>query len=110
VDDLVEELVDRFGDIPLPVQRLCRVARIRILAGNIRIKNIAAQSGHFKIQFSQGHLLTGDRLVKIGQEYRNRVKFSAQGEIFEIKLRAPGSEDNPEYYLEELESFIRELA
>jgi len=110
VDDLAEELVDRFGDIPLPVQRLCRVARIRILAGNIRIKNIAAQTGHFKIQFAPGHPLTGDQLVKISNSYRNRVKFSAQGEDFEIKLRAPGSEDNPEFYLEELENFIRELA
>ncbi|MFZ5642741.1 MAG: transcription-repair coupling factor [Bacillota bacterium] len=110
LEDLAEEMVDRFGDLPLPVQRLLRVARIRTLAGRIRIKNIAGQPGFYRLQFAPGHPLTGDKLVRIGQDYRNRVKFSAQGEDFEIRLKSPGYEENPEYYLEELELFIKELA
>ncbi|MCL6610445.1 MAG: transcription-repair coupling factor [Peptococcaceae bacterium] len=110
LDDLAEELEDRFGDAPLPVRRLLRVARIRTLAGRIRIKNISEQSGFFKLQFAPGHPLTGEKLVKISKEYRNRVKFANLGEEFEIRLRAPGAEENPEYYLEELEGFIGELA
>jgi len=109
LDDLAEEMVDRFGDMPLPVQMLLRVARIKALAGKIRIRNIAGQPGFYRLQFAPGHPLTGDKLVKIGQEYRNRVKFSNLGEDFEIRLRSPG-ENNQEYYLEELEDFIKELA
>ncbi|MCL6477990.1 MAG: transcription-repair coupling factor [Peptococcaceae bacterium] len=110
LEDLAEELEDRFGAMPLPVHRLIRLARIKTLASRIRIKNIAEQSGFFRLQFSPGHPLTGEKLVKIGQEYKKRVKFAAQGDEFEIRLRAPGSADNPEYYLEELENFIRNLA
>ncbi|MCL5934980.1 MAG: transcription-repair coupling factor, partial [Firmicutes bacterium] len=110
LDDLAGELKDRFGAIPLQVQRLLRVARLKTLAGRIRIKNISEQSGFFRMQFAPGHPLTGEKLVKIGQQYRSRVKFANQGEEFEIRLRAPGSGDNPEYYMEELESFVRELA
>ncbi|MFZ5646224.1 MAG: transcription-repair coupling factor [Bacillota bacterium] len=109
IEDLAEEMVDRFGDVPAPVERLLRVARIRIVAGNLRIKNIAEQSGYFRLQFAPGHPLTGDTLVKIGQEYKNRVKFSTQGDDFEIKLRAPVLENGTEHYLEVLEGFIREL-
>ncbi|MFZ5650588.1 MAG: transcription-repair coupling factor [Bacillota bacterium] len=110
IDDLAEEMVDRFGDVPPPVESLLRVARIRIIAGSLRIRNIAGQSGYFRLQFAPGHPLTGDRLVKIGQEYKNRVKFSAQGDDFEIKLRAPSLEDGVEHYLEVLEGFVRELS
>ncbi|MHB8156848.1 MAG: transcription-repair coupling factor, partial [Desulfocucumaceae bacterium] len=110
LDDLADEMTDRFGDMPLPVQRLLRVARIKTLAGKIRIKNIAGQAGFFRLQFAPGHTLTGDRLVKIGQAYKNRVKFSVQGDDFEIRLKSPGPEDDPEYYLGELEQFIKELA
>ncbi len=110
LDDLAEELVDRFGDMPLPVRRLFRVARIKTLAGRIRIRNISEQSGFFRLLFAPGHLLTPEKLVNVGHQYKNRVKFANQGEDFEIRLRAPHSEDNPEYYMEELEDFIRELA
>ncbi len=109
LDDMAEELVDRFGDMPDPVQRLLRVARIKIMAGKIKIKSIAEQNGFFRLQFAPSHSLTGESLVKISEEYRNRVKFSTQGEDFEIRLRAPGS-DNPEYYMEVLETFIRDLS
>jgi transcription-repair coupling factor (superfamily II helicase) len=110
LEDLAEEMVDRFGDLPMPVQRLLRVAKIKTLAGKIRIKNIAGQQGFYRLQFAPGHPLTGDKLVHIGQSYKNRVKFSTQGDDFEIRLKSPGPDSNPEHYLEELEDFIKELA
>ncbi|MFZ5595736.1 MAG: transcription-repair coupling factor [Bacillota bacterium] len=109
LDDLAGELADRFGPVPLPVERLLRVARIKALASALRIKNIAGQQGFFRLQFAPGHPLTGEKLVKIGQSHKSRVKFSAQGDDFEIRLRAP-SGDDPEYYLDQLEGFVRDLA
>ena len=110
LEDLSGELEDRFGDLPQPVQRLIMVARVKTMAGKLRVKNISELSGFFRLQFASGHPLTGEKLVKIGQEYRNRVKFNNQGEEFEIRLRAPQSEENQDYYLGELEDFIKNLA
>lgn len=110
VGDMEEEMVDRFGDPPAPVRSLLKVASLKIAAGRLRVKALASQPGLYKIQFAPGHSLTGETLVKLVQNYKNRVKFNDLGEEFEIKLKAPNYEENPDYYLEQLEDFIRELA
>ncbi len=109
LEELTEELEDRFGDPPPPVQRLLKTARIRLLAGKLRIKNISEQSGSLKLQLVAGHNLTGEKLISISNQYKNRVKFVDQGDIFEIRLRSPRDQGNYKVYLGELEEFVTEL-
>jgi len=92
LSDLEEELVDRFGDLPEPVQNLLSVAGVRVLAGRMRVKTISLMPGQFRLLFGAGHLLTGEALVEAGKKYQNRVKFSSSGEDFEIKLRLAGAD------------------
>jgi transcription-repair coupling factor (superfamily II helicase) len=110
VGDMEEEMVDRFGDLPAPARNLLRVAIIKIIAGKQRLRALAGQPGYYKLQFAPGHGLTGETLIKMAQMYKNRIKFNDLGGEFEIKLKAPGHEDNPEHYLEVLEDFLQELA
>lgn len=110
VGDMEDELVDRFGDLPIAVRNLLRVAQLKVLAGKLRVRSLAGKAGHFKLQFANGHNLTGEILVRVGHKYRNRVKFSNQGDEFEIRVKAPGYQDNPDYYLDELETLLKELA
>lgn len=110
VSELEEELVDRFGDPPVPVQTLLSISRIRVLAGSLRIKAISIQNGFYRFQFAPGHVLTGEKLVAIGESYKQKVKFTNAAEDFEIKLKAGRwVEEDSRNCLEELETFLGEL-
>ena len=110
IDDVEEEMVDRFGDLPKPAKTLLRIASIKIAAGRLGVKALAGQAGYLKFQFREGHGLTGEKLVEIAQIYKNRLKFNHQGNDFEIKLKAPDLEKKMDNYLETLERFLQNLA
>lgn len=109
VQDLEEELVDRFGDLPGPVENLLRVARIRVMAGNLKVKSVGRQQGFYRLVFTPGHNLTGEKLVAVGERYRNRVKFSNAEHEFEIRLKFREAGRSPEEQLVDLERFLEYL-
>ncbi len=103
LSDLAEELVDRFGDLPVPVQNLLAVGKVKILAGQLKVKTISHPPGQFRLLFAPGHPLTGESLVAAGREYRNMLKFNNAESEFEIKLRVTGEGDD---LLSKLERFL----
>ncbi|OAT80790.1 transcription-repair coupling factor [Desulfotomaculum copahuensis] len=109
VAELADELLDRFGDPPPPVQTLLVVARLRALAGSLGVRAISAQPGAFRLQFAPGHALTGEALVRVGKHYANRVKFSNTDGEFEIRLKTRSTAAEPLAYLDGLEDFLRDL-
>ncbi len=112
LSELADELVDRFGDLPGAVQSLLAVARVRVLAGRLKIKNINLLPGQLRLLFAPDHALTGEDLVALSGEYRNLVKFNNLGHEFEIKLRvARTGADRPVTpgLLEMLERFLMKL-
>lgn len=110
IPDMEDELVDRYGDLPAPVNNLLAVARIRVLAGKLNIKSISLVSNQLRLLLHPGQTLAGEDLVAAGSHYPNRVKYSVAGEEFEIKLRLPGKgQVETNYLLEELEAFLNIL-
>jgi transcription-repair coupling factor (superfamily II helicase) len=110
IPDLEDELVDRFGDLPGPVVNLLAVAKIRVLAGWLKIKSINLLPGQFRLLFAAGHPLVGEDLVAAGRQYQNRVKYSNAGDEFEIKLRLAGNgRCESSFLLEQLEAFLNIL-
>lgn len=108
--DLEEELVDRFGDLPDPVLNLLAVAKVRVLAGRLKIKTISLLPGQFRLLFGSVHPLTGETLVEVGRQYHNKVKFVTAGDDFEIKLRAAGGGNiDSRTLLSQLEDFLNIL-
>lgn len=57
IRDVQEELIDRFGPIPPPVERLVDLARLRIRAGAAGITSIAEREGEVYIRPVTGTLL-----------------------------------------------------
>lgn len=109
--DLGEEMADRFGDPPEPVLNLIAVAKVRVLASRLRIKNVSLLPGQFRLLFGPAHPLTGESLVEVSRHYHNRVKFINTGEDFEIKLRIAGSgHAESRFLLLQLEDFLNTLA
>lgn len=107
--ELEDELVDRFGDLPEPVQNLLAVAKVRTMAGSLKIRTISLMPGQFRLVFSPGHPLTGEDLVAAGRRYQNRIKFVDAGDEFEIKYRFTGEQGDSKFLLRQLEDFLTGL-
>ncbi|KAF1085830.1 Transcription-repair-coupling factor [Sporotomaculum syntrophicum] len=110
ISDLEEELIDRFGDLPNSVQNLLKISQIRVLAGYLKIKLVNKQQGFYRLTFAPGHTLTGEKLVKVGEYYRNKVKFSNTDSEFEIRYKIREAGRSPAQQLDELENLLKVLA
>ena len=94
-DDLVDELIDRYGEPPRPVNNLISVALLRSVAAQCRISDIAQKGDRLVFTLDEFHLEPFSALC--GQEkYRKRLllmpgdtpRFSLQLARGEDPLRA----------------------
>ncbi|HZK19057.1 MAG TPA: transcription-repair coupling factor, partial [Clostridia bacterium] len=109
VEELKDELLDRYGDLPGEVLNLLQVARVKTLGKILKIKSITRSGNYYKFTFDQGHELSPDNLVKLGEEYADAVKFKA-GEDFTIMLIARTGELETLFSLERIEAFLGKMA
>ena len=80
--ELVDELIDRFGDVPREVENLLDVSFIRRLASKNGIYNIIQRGSDIFIQFNlEGNPTIGVELVHyLSGEYGRRLKFDLSTE------------------------------
>lgn len=94
VDDIEDELVDRFGDIPLETYNLLKIARLKVLALNSRINGIEQKGQMITLSFYQDPGLTGSQLMDLAQRFRRRLSFSADKNLkIKINIAWLGQED-----------------
>ncbi|MCJ7492583.1 MAG: transcription-repair coupling factor, partial [Dehalococcoidia bacterium] len=61
-DDMAQELRDRFGPLPEPVQTLLYVVRLRALARETGVQSIQTEDGQIVLRMTHGHRLPQERL------------------------------------------------
>jgi len=110
VQNLAEEVEERFGNLPLVVENLFLVARLRILASGLGIKTITYQVGYYRMQFCRQHFLSGEVLVALSRDYQNQLRFNNLNEEFEMRLKIKKTSDSPDNCLTELKDFIYRLS
>lgn len=84
VDDLADELYDRFGDIPQEVLNLLEISRIKVYAYMYHLESIIQKDKEvtIKIHPDQNQLVDGYKLFKIANEFdHNRIKLSSGYQI-----------------------------
>ncbi|WP_066634305.1 transcription-repair coupling factor [Desulfolucanica intricata] len=109
LSELEDELIDRFGDLPEAVVNLLVVARIKTYARNLKIKGVSRLNGFYRLQFAQGHNLTGEKLVKLSERMAGKVRFSNVDGEFEIRLKSIHQENETRTSLSRLEDFLHKL-
>ncbi|SFJ35547.1 transcription-repair coupling factor (superfamily II helicase) [Thermoflavimicrobium dichotomicum] len=79
VKELEEEIEDRFGNLPEPVQSLLLVAKIRAYAIKYHVENIEQKGTDIILKFSpeQTERMDGSKLFKIAQQFPGRIRFSS---------------------------------
>lgn len=72
---LVEDLIDRYGDIPLMVDNLMYVSLIKSLADQLGFYEIREVKNEIKISYEDRNKFTFEELSKINEDYHNEISF-----------------------------------
>lgn len=105
VDDLEDEIQDRFGDLPQAVRNLLDIARVRVLCKELFVTNAGVQGDNIYLKFAAEHHLPGTILVALGHKMPGLTFTAAQ--ILEIKQKV--GRKTPEEKLKGLKLLLLEI-
>ncbi|HHW06866.1 MAG TPA: transcription-repair coupling factor [Clostridia bacterium] len=106
VDEVDEELFDRFGELPPPARHLLRIATLRVMATELGIKRIGQTAQEVIIEASPAFPLKGEKLILLAQAFPRKLSFSTAGGLT-IKFKT--GELQEEGLLEGLERLLNEM-
>src|SRR5699024_10389483 len=109
-EEMIDELIDRFGDVPKEVDNLMNISYIKHLAGESYITNIEQKGNKIILEFKSHSYITPDLVSTLSKGYGRRIifdlsykpifKFIARKDII-LSLRE---------LIEEINSFINKEA
>ncbi|MCR5743707.1 MAG: transcription-repair coupling factor [Lachnospiraceae bacterium] len=80
-EDIVDELVDRFGDVPEPVMNLLDVALLRATATKAGALTVRADDHMGSVTFSPDASIDPDKLKALMDKYRGDLRISAGSKV-----------------------------
>lgn len=80
--EIIEELNDRFGDLPSETERLLRIARIKVWAKKVGVESIKAKHKIITIDISEDGTakLDGGKIVSESMQFGRAVGFKLEGQ------------------------------
>jgi len=69
VDEIIDEMLDRFGDVPRETLNLIRISRIRSLAEDLSVVRIYEQQDKVFVSFAEKNPLSGYALLKVNDVF-----------------------------------------
>ncbi len=101
LDELAEELRDRYGPLPETVENLLLLGKLKLLAKRLRIAAISQKQGFVELRFGEQPPLSGEALIRLCQEWP-AISFSekkinqedgGQAKAFFMKVKTPGEQE-----------------
>lgn len=79
IQNIIDEIIDRFGNMPLELENLIAIARIKYLAKRLKISKIASKKTAvvFTFEPNQKELEIDKLISELIKRYSNKIKFSA---------------------------------
>ena len=88
--DIKDELIDRYGDIPMETNQLIEIAYIKNLAAQLGFSSIKQKEEAVLLNFAQHSQLPLDKIVELVNQWKGKLLFSAGKNL--ICLSAPKNE------------------
>lgn len=99
-DDLLDELIDRFGNPPPEVEMLWRIASLRGLCRLMGVRGINVRQGSIRITFAPKANVEPEALMKLLNAHKQHMSFK-NGEEPQLLYRTTGMKREPLDWLEE---------
>ncbi len=81
-DDMRDELLDRFGAIPVSVENLLRIALIRVAAHRLYMTELKGKNERIVFTFRPDAPIAPERIPEFMRPYGDRLRFTAYGNPF----------------------------
>ena len=110
-DDMRDELLDRFGEIPKSVDNLLRIALIRVAAHSLYITEIRGKNERILLHFRPDAGVDPRRIPELLRKYGPSLAFTAYGTpFFTYKYKKTGlTEKDEELLLGRTEELLEEM-
>ena len=83
IEDVTDEIIDRYGTMPIEVENLLEVARIKILAKKAGVIKIMQKEGSVVFNLDKDKINLDKKIIsKLLQKYGNNLRFSAGVEAY----------------------------
>jgi transcription-repair coupling factor (superfamily II helicase) len=99
--EIIDELLDRFGDIPKDTMNLIKISKVRALAGRMGVSEILQQGYKIIFKLWENTKLNADMMAQLVEEYGGRMMINGGKEPF-IRLTV-----NKEEPLKAIEHFMQ---
>lgn len=73
INELLDDLIDRFGEPPVSVMNLLSVARIKIFARILRVRSITQSKNNIKLVFDREPNVNLEKVLMLSRQYPGRV-------------------------------------
>lgn len=78
MDDMLEELIDRYGDIPKKVQQLLKIAGLKAMAHSVYITSIEQKNGELKLTMYENAKVNPQNIPVLIQNYKGNLTFKTE--------------------------------
>lgn len=103
-DDIIDEMTDRFGDIPVDTMNLIRISRIRSMAGKLGVREIDQNGYRLMLKLWETTRFGEGVIPALASAYGDRIRFNGGNDPYiQLKVDQSGSD---KWTLDELESFF----
>ena len=77
IDEIFDELIDRFGDLPQPVENLLAIGLIKAIAKEARVSSVTQDGKYIRLLMARDHGLKGPQLMELVRSFNRRISFNA---------------------------------
>lgn len=98
-EDLLDEIIDRFGNPPPEVEMLWRVASLKGLCRLLQVRGINVRQGVVRITFGQHAPISPEKLLKLLDEHKRTMSFK-NGKEPQLTYRMGSLQEKPLAWLE----------
>lgn len=108
-EDMQDELIDRFGDIPQQVENLLQVVLLKASAHKVYATEISGNKNRIKVMMWPDAKVDVERIPLLIREYKGRLKFFPQDEPFfqfEPRQNGDGVIESAKKLVEDLSTLI----
>ena len=98
-EDLLDEIIDRFGNPPPEVEMLWRVASLKGLCRLLQVRGINVRQGVVRITFGQHAQISPEKLLKLLDEHKRTMSFK-NGTEPQLAYRMGNLREKPLAWLE----------
>ena len=107
IQNVIDEVIDRFGNMPGQLENLIDIARIKYISKKLDIEKIVSKKNAVVFTFNPNTVREKIDILKLVEKYENRIKFSSG--IKPMVTITIKNNDNDKELLKEVTNFVKYL-